>query len=182
MTILQGVTITLETGDDTNRRRGSSTDNHLYLGVHGGKSGGIEFAIHAADRKFDDFEKGTTKYYAGLVPRSFHDNPDYKVCYVTAQVQQRLLFSSMNIDAHLIDTVYLRKNGDLTHADDDAYKLKSIEVDLWYLNKDTERVHRKTFSFQAGGGEPDGLYLGNENGLKVWLQAGGLSSLFEGEG
>ncbi len=172
MTILEGVLIKLTTGEGTNKRRGSDTDDHLYLGIHGENSGGIEFAIHS--ERIDNFEKGTTNYYAGLVPNSIRDNEDWNACFVTAQVQQRLLFKSMLIDQGQIDTVYLRKNGTPGGKDDDAYKVKSIEVQLIGFSENQRRTFTRTYSFVAGGGESDGLYLSNETGLKVWLQAGGI--------
>lgn len=174
---ITGVLIELETGKDDGPRKNSETDDHLYLGFHGGQSGGIEFALWSEG--IDNFEKGTTKYFAGIVDDAFHQNSDWHECAVTGIYPHKALFENLRLNAQDINTVYLRKNGYPGHDTDDEYKIKSINVQFVYRNTDTDGWYNIHWNYLAEtpppnnqGYETDGWYLSNETGHTLFLNKG----------
>lgn len=171
MSIIKGITIRLEGAPDTKFRQGNETKEHLYLGVKAGTSGGIEFPID--NRSIKTFEAGVIYYNAGIVPPDYSGLENAHPCRITENTIDFGYIEDFLLDSGKLDGIYLRKNGSLTFEGDDAYKLKSIEVSLH--SEDVNRIwRRKIYSFPKLGKFNAGIYLSNENGLKVWLRAGSL--------
>jgi hypothetical protein len=143
MSDIEGIFVSLQTG-----AQWFGTDDHIYLGVVG-TVGGREFALAVDD--FDDFEPGDRATYSiGPAAEIFGGRePD------TAAEQ----LDSMTICLPNVTHVYLRKQGDRSHAGDDAWELQSCFV---YLLGGSTRAFTSTGS----------AILGNEYGHKVWLAEG----------
>lgn len=173
MTYIKGVMITLETGEDTRDRKGSGTDDHLYIGIHGAKFGGMEFALWK--RKFDDFETGVTNYWAGYVNADNRRNGTWVECeFASAPYSYDAVFEDLKLTPKDVEAVYLRKQSHPRHDDDDAYKLKSIKVSLVYESTDPKVDHTLPWHFQTISPK-DGWYLSNQTGLRVYLKRGEAS-------
>ena len=125
----------------------AGTDNHLYLGVVG-TVGGREFALNVDG--FNDFEEGT------VVPYSIGPGAAGFGGKITATGNAAL--SDMTICQPNVTHVYLRKQGDRTHAGDDAWRLASAFVYLIAPATPT-RVFVSTGR----------ATLGNEYGQQLWL-------------
>lgn len=143
MSNLNGIFVSLTTAGQS----WAGTDNHLYIGIVG-TVGGREFAL--AVNGFNDFEEGTVVPYSiGPGATAFGGRiPD-----TAADVLDEMTICQPNV-TH----VYLRKQGNLTHAGDDAWRLASAFVYLTAANSPT-RIFVSTGP----------TTLGNEYGLQAWL-------------
>jgi hypothetical protein len=153
MGILKGITIDLTTDA---RRRGSGTDDHLYLGIHGPNIGGFEFAIYSA--QINNFEpNGSGQYYVGDIP----DGVGGLNRVSTVDGTGNLNIAAAQLDLNLIDRVYIRKNSRPGHNADDAWSFRSVYVNLY---GDELAQERRFITKQSL------TYLGNEFGQQVWLK------------
>ena len=125
----------------------AGTDDHLYLGVVG-TVGGREFALGVDG--FDDFEAGTVVTYS--------IGPGAAVFGGKIPATAPAALAEMTICLPNVTHVYLRKQGDRTHAGDDAWRLSYVYVYLIAAPEPT-RV------FESTGPAT----LGNEYGLQLWL-------------
>ncbi|HEX6255018.1 MAG TPA: hypothetical protein VFZ70_04330 [Euzebyales bacterium] len=145
----------------------AATDDTLYVGVEG-TDGGREFPLNVAG--FDGFEPGTQiRYLLGREEDAVGSLPpvDFTVDK-SEKPDQRNHPSYYRIELHDVTGVYLRKQGDLSHAGDDAYQLDQIEVQLHSPNTNQIRTFRNTHNVGNFGG--DDIFLGNEYGHQVWLR------------
>lgn len=154
MSDLTGALVRLHTGT----QGWAGTDDHVYLGISG-TDGGREFALATAG--FDDFEHddadGDADHYAeyGIGTYEFFGrDPE------TADAA----LNTLSISQPDITHVYLRKQGDRSHADDDAWRLWKAEV---YLDAESD----PTRLFESTGLAT----LGNEHGNQLWLGESDLS-------
>lgn len=121
----------------------SGTDDHIYVDV-AGTVGGREFTLDV-----DDFEEGTVVTYSiGPAAERFGGRKP-----ATAGDE----FDRMTICQPNVTHVSLRKQGDRTHDEDDAWELLSAYVYL--MGPDETRVFTTTGT----------ATLGNEYGLRVYL-------------
>jgi hypothetical protein len=125
----------------------AGTNDHLYLGV-AGTVGGREFALGVDG--FDDFEEGTIVTYS--------IGPGAAIFGGLSPATADGALADMTICQPNVTHVYLRKQGDRTHAGDDAWRLNNVFVYLIAPPSPT-RVFVSTGR----------ATLGNEYGLKVWL-------------
>ncbi len=125
----------------------AGTNDHLYLGIVG-TVGGREFAL-AVDG-FDDFEEDTVVTYS--------IGPGAAVFRGKSPAKAGPALAEMVICQPNVTHVYLRKQGDRTHAGDDAWRLNYVFV---YLIADSG----PTRVFESTGPAT----LGNEYGLQLWL-------------
>lgn len=143
MSDIDGIFVSLKTGSQW----WAGTNDHLYIGVVG-TVGGREFALGVDE--FDDFEEGTTVTYSIGPGASFFNGREP----ATAAGE----LASMTICLPNVTHVYLRKQGDRTHAGDDAWELSDVFVYLLASPSPT-RVFASTGT----------ATLGNEYGNQVWL-------------
>lgn len=142
MSRLNGIFVSLTTADQW----WAATNNHLYIGV-AGTVGGREFALNVED--FDDFEEGMVVTYS--------IGPDATVFGGEVPATALEALAEMTICHPNVTHVYLRKQGDRTHAGDDAWRLSNAFVYL--IARGSTRVFASTGP----------ATLGNEHGLQVWL-------------
>jgi hypothetical protein len=156
MAQLTGMAVTLTTSNEDE----AGTDDHLYIGVVG-SGGGREFPL---DSEKQDFNTGEQELFAlGNI---------WEGGVIIGGVTKFPLESSpgkdndpalIPLDLNRVNFVYLRKQGDNTTDEDDAYKLKDLRVVLYGPATPSKR----TFSFSNGGTR---LQIANENGHVVYLQ------------
>jgi hypothetical protein len=139
----------------TSSSGGAGTDDHIYIGVVGTR-GGREFPLDV--HRFDDFEKGSSvKYWFGEV----WDGTEL----AGAKNPYRSAAGDRNdpewfrIELDEVESVYIRKQGDRTGDDDDAYKLNQVQVKLYGGSPEV-----RTF------GTSNDLWFGNEYGHQAWLE------------
>lgn len=149
MAFLRGMVVRLRTGD----ARYAGTDDPLFLGVSGA-AGGREFPLNA--RWFDDAERGSDVRYAlgDVWDEAELVGVRRPVMAEVGWNDPKLFF--VGFDG--IDRVYLRKHAGRRAADDDAYQLDLVEVQL-YGDPGQRRVFRCTTA----------IWLGIRYGLQVWL-------------
>ena len=152
MSNLDGIFVSLTTAGQW----WAGTDDHLYIGVVG-TVGGREFALNVEG--FNDFEKGTVVTYSigpgaalfgGRIPETAPG-----------------ALAEMIICQPNVTHVYLRKQGDRTFKEDDAWRLSSVFVYLIASGSPT-RVFVSTGP----------ATLGNEFGLQIWLAETGHSGSY----
>lgn len=153
MATLKGITISLTTDQ---RQRGSGTDDHLYLGIHGPNIGGLEFAIYSA--QINNFEPGGPGgYFVGDIPDGAGGGGRISAVDGTG----KLNIAAADLDLNLIDRIYVRKNSRPGHSADDAWSFSSIYVNLYGDHVQQERRFSAKRSLQ---------FLGNEFGQQIWLK------------
>ena len=149
MGFLRGIVVRLRTGD----ARYAGTDDPLFLGVSGA-AGGREFPLQV--RWFDDAERRSDVRYAlGDVWDEAELVGVRRPVMAEADWNDPKLFY---VGFEAVDRVYLRKHGGRRPADDDAYQLDLIEVQLFGA-PGQRRVFRCTTA----------IWLGVRFGLQVWL-------------
>ena len=152
MSELTGIAATLTTAATEN----AGTDDHLYIGVVG-TGGGREFPLNS---KFDDFEIEQVTYKLGAfwepVPASEVRFPHQSR---PGEVNDP---AYMPLELELVYAVYVRKQGDNSTEDDDAYRLNDLKVVLYGPTSPLKR----TFRLRRRG---DGPWLANENGHVIYL-------------
>jgi len=149
MADIEGIVVELTTGSQS----WAGTDNHLYLGVVG-TQGGREFSLDVSG--FNDFEAGSKVNY--VIGKEFPlalPGPEKKP--ITAPAS---LTGGSKISQPHVTHVYLRKQGLLTEASDDAWQLQGARV--WLMN-----ASDPTQIWEARGP----LTLSLEDGLQVWLSS-----------
>lgn len=154
MTHLRGMIVTLK----TDSRDESNTDNQLYVGVWG-TEGGREFPL--ASKFFNDnFDTGTTQVFLlGSLPGA---TPVGSMPSDRGGPGEANDPGFLRIELSSVQYVYLRKQATGTKSDDDdAYRLDSIEVDLFGTSPTPDR----RFALTARG-----LWFGNEHGHQAWLR------------
>jgi PLAT/LH2 domain len=154
MSELTGIKVTLTTAADED----AGTDDHLYIGVIG-SGGGREFPLDDPDQ--DDFElEPPVTYKLGApwepINVSFLRFPRQSK---PGQVNDPAF---MPLELELVYGVYVRKQGDNTTEDDDAYRLRDLEVVLYGPAAPLKR----TFRLRVRN---EGPWLANENGHVVYL-------------
>jgi hypothetical protein len=140
---LDGIFVSLTTGNQW----WAGTNDHLYLGVVG-TVGGRELALGVDG--FDDYEEGT------VVPYSI--GPSAALFGGKKPANGDASLSDLTICQPNVTHVYLRKQGDRTHAGDDAWRLDNVYVYLIAAPQPT-RVFVSTGR----------ATLGNEYGNQIWL-------------
>ena len=153
MSELTGIKVTLTTAATEN----AGTDDHVYIGVIG-TGGAREFPLDDPD--WDDFEiEEPIRYKLGApwerVP-TFFRSPRQSL---PGQVNDPAF---MPLELELVYAVYLRKQGDNSTEDDDAYRVNDVEVVLYGPASPSKR----TFRLRRRG---DGPWLANENGHVIYL-------------
>lgn len=149
MAYLRGIVVRLRTGD----ARYAGTDDPLFLTISGA-AGGREFPLNA--RWFDDAERGTDVRYAlGEVWDEAALVGVKRLATAETDWNNPRLFY---VGFEAIDRVALRKQGGRRSADDDAYQLDAIEVQLF-----GDPGQRRTFRCTTA------IWLGVKFGLQVWL-------------
>jgi hypothetical protein len=149
VSFLRGMVVRRRTGD----ARYAGTDDPLYLGISGA-AGGREFPLDT--RWFDDAERRSDVRYAlGDI---------WDAAELVGVRRPRMADADWNdprlffLGFEAIDRVYLRKQDGRGRADDDAYQLDLIEVQL-FGDPGRRRVFRCTTA----------IWLGVRFGLQVWL-------------
>lgn len=143
MSAITGIFVSLTTAGDP---AWAGTDNHVYLGVVG-TVGGREFALGVP--RFDDYERGTSVGY------SIGDGAE--IFAGRKPLHGDAAFEEMMICQPNVTHVYLRKQGNLSHSDDDAWRLERAVV--YILGPTVTRVFSTTGP----------ATLGNEYGLQLWM-------------
>jgi hypothetical protein len=152
MSDLTGIAVTLTTAADED----AGTDDHIYLGVVG-LGGGREFPLDDPDQ--DDFElEPPVRYKLGTIWETFFANR-FPRQSKPGQVNDPAF---MPLELEQVYAVYLRKQGDNSTEDDDAYRLRDVKVVLYGPASPLKR----TFILRLRG---EGPWLANENGHVVYL-------------
>ena len=152
MSHLRGMKVRLITHSDAN----SGTDDHIYIGVVGSR-GGREFPLATAN--FNDFETGSdVTYVLGTIfdaepPGAKHPEKSTRGGDNDPQ--------GFRIDLGDVDYVYIRKQGDRSGGDDDAYQLDFVRVELYA--REVDNPSKRTFRAS------NNLWFGNEFGHQAWL-------------
>ena len=73
-----------------------------------------------------------------------------------------------------IHSVSLRKQGDRSNRDDNACKIRSIEV--WLYDENGQGSNQAGPYYWLNRSEGSGAWLGNERGQVIWLAQGGQPS------
>jgi hypothetical protein len=152
MSDLTGIAVTLTTAADED----GGTDDHVYLGIVG-LGGGREFPLDDPDQ--DDFElEPPVRYKLGATWETVNASR-FPRQSKPGQVNDPAF---MPIEFELVYAVYLRKQGDNSTADDDAYRLSDAKVVLY----GPESPLKRTFTLRR---RSEGPWLANENGHVVYL-------------
>jgi hypothetical protein len=152
MSDLTGIAVTLTTAADED----AGTDDHVYLGVVG-LGGGREFPLDDPDQ--DDFElEPPVKYKLGAIWETFFASR-FPRQSKPGQVNDPAF---MPLELEQVYAVYLRKQGDNSTEDDDAYRLSDVKVVLYGPAAPLKR----TFILRR---RSEGPWLANENGHVVYL-------------
>lgn len=152
MTHVRGIKVTLETHSDAD----SGTNDMIYIGVVG-SGGGREFPL--ASPEINDFETGTDiTYVLGTIHESVPSGSQVPVFAAPGQQNDPAGFRMELSD---VDHVYIRKQGDRSFREDNAYQLDSVVVELYARQIDTP--DKRTFRAS------NNLWLGNEFGAQAWL-------------
>jgi hypothetical protein len=155
---LTGMAVTLITANDDE----AGTDNHLYIGVVG-SGGGREFPLASEQ---EDFNAGEVETFAlGLIWEGgfIVDTTKFPLRSGPGGDNDPALIP---LDVERVGFVYLRKQGDNTTEDDDAYKLKDLRVVL-YSPTSSDTPPKRIFRFLNGG---TSLWIANEHGHVVYLE------------
>jgi hypothetical protein len=152
MSDLTGIAVTLTTAADED----AGPDDHVYLGIIG-LGGRREFPLDDPDQ--DDFElEPPVRYKLGATwetvsalrfPRQTKPGQVNDPAFMPIELEQ-------------VYAVYLRKQGDNSTEDDDAYRLRDVKVVLY----GPESPLKRTLLCAA---EVKGPWLANENGHVVYL-------------
>jgi hypothetical protein len=152
MSDLTGIAVTLTTAADED----GGTDDHVYLGIVG-LGGGREFPLDDPDQ--DDFElEPPVRYKLGATWETVSASR-FPRQSKPGQVNDPAF---MPIEFELVYAVYLRKQGDNSTEDDDAYRLSDAKVVLYGPASPLKR----TFTLRR---RSKGPWLANENGHVVYL-------------
>lgn len=148
----------------------SMTQDRLYLGL-AGNDGGREFPLSVADQELFTAGKGVRLLLGReedlVSPQPFDFHPDK-----SENPNQRNSPRFYRVEQADVTHVYLRKEGDLTHAGDDAWKLEDVEVQLhdpFAAGSVRRFVNQDPVDVPPEDGE-DEIWLGNEYGHQVWLR------------
>lgn len=153
MSTIKGIVVRLKTSTTS----WAGTNDHIYIGVVG-KQGGREFPLDV--RGFNDFEKGTDiKYWFGTVWEGGALTGAKKPYQSSPESGKWNDPAPDNIELSKVDYVYLRKAGDRTIDEDDAYILDDVTVTL-YGSQEDKRVFQTTAN----------IGLANEFGVMSWLR------------
>lgn len=158
-TLLKGIAVFLGTAD----RSDAGTDDHLYVGIVG-RGGGREFALATQKEDFEPQPGGQGELF---LLGSIWDGTVFSL--PNAKTSDHAEPGGDNdparfpLDLDLVDYVYLRKQGDNSHDDDDAYALHAVRVILF----GPVSPFRRDFGLIVRP-EPS-LWLGNEFGHVVYL-------------
>lgn len=153
MVQLTGMQVILNTSSSNE----AGTDSHIYIGVIG-KGGGREFALASPK---EDFVTGDQEQFAlGFIYEPVI-NGDTKFPKLSQPGKNNdPAFYPLDMDR--VDYVYLRKQGNETEEDDDAYRLKDVKVVLY----GPAAPSKKTFVSVIN----DPLWIANEHGHVIYLQ------------
>lgn len=162
MSHIRGMTVYLQTHEDTPQEGGSGTNDWIYLGLWG-TDGGREFPL--ASDQINDFEAGSgITYHLGSVPHV----PSGAVRSYQSAPGEANDPEPMDIELNSIQHAYLRKAEYGSYPDgDDAYRLDYAYVWLYGL---TDRYPRYFYLVVP---DNKGLWLGNGNGHRVWFKPAG---------
>jgi hypothetical protein len=155
MPLVDGIQVALTTGG----RQSSSSKDPLYVGVFSapGDAGldfaGKEFPLNA---KGDNLRRGTTETF-GLGTGTGSKTP--KDASIGRTNDPKLA----QIDSNNIKEIYVKKQGDLSGAKDDAYELDFMKVELLVGGNVV-----KTYTLNPPT-PPGTVWLGNEYGNQAWL-------------
>jgi hypothetical protein len=156
-TLLKGLVAILTTANLPN----AGTDDHIYIGLVG-RGGGREFALATS---LEDFEVQPPGKPEVFLLGTFWDNPAASVPQAKYSLRSGPGGENdparFEVDLDLVDYVYLRKQGDRSFEDDDAYALQQVVVYLY------GPVTGQWRTFRADAN--NGLWLGNEFGHVVYL-------------
>ena len=152
MSNLVGILVKL----DISGAAGSGTDDPIYLGVMGSR-GGREFPLKRSGK--NEWEAGSkTRYVIGTVPTD--DIPQDAAVATRTESGKRNSPDRSDIDAEVIETVYLRKREGVSSITDDAVSILRAEAIIydaggtkqrWYLDSEL------------------GIWLGTQYGSQVAL-------------
>lgn len=147
---VEGIVVELTTSYE----RWAGTDDHLYVGIYG-TEGGREFNLDVAG--FNDYERSSKVNYE-IGERFEYDSPGPEKTPIISPTQ---LTAGSRIGQESVTHVYLRKHGQNSVPQDDAWKLAGARVWLFSRGNPT----RLFFSRGA-------ITLSLREGLQVWLKTG----------
>jgi len=158
MVQLTGIVANLETSDTED----SGTDDHLYIGVVG-TGGGREFPLNSEKEDFITGEKENFLLGSVWDPTEVDSSTKFPLESEPGKNNDPALYP-LNLDN--VSFVYLRKQGDNTTEDDDAYKLQFLRVVLYGPSPPSRRIFNTNNN--------NAVLLANENGHVVYLQELGV--------
>ncbi len=152
MSKLVGILVQL----DIRGAAGSGTDDPIYLGVMCSR-GGREFPLKRSGK--NAWEAGSkTRYVIGAVPTD--DIPQDAAVATRTESGKRNSPDRSDIDAEVIETVYLRKREGVSSITDDAVSILRAEAVIYDADGATQRWYLESKL---------GIWLGTQDGSQVAL-------------